>query len=65
MPLLDEEQQRTLLGPMPEAWRCGKCHKLPVRNYCRSCDEFFFVCDCPPEPGQSGLDHVTSGCRTY
>jgi hypothetical protein len=68
MPSLTPEDQERLLGT--QEWKCDKCGRHPERNYCRECDEFFFVCGCPPEPedkdGQyhsSRYDH--RGHRTY
>lgn len=58
MPLLSEEDQARLLVEMP--YRCPGCRKKPRRNYCRQCDEFFFVCACPVDP-----DNDHTGHRTY
>ena len=60
MPSLSDEQQRDLLGP--RALKCDRCGRNLYQNYCRSCDEFFYVCNCPVEPG-SPDDH--QGHRTY
>lgn len=57
MPLLTPEQEE-LLGEQP--WKCPKCGKNPYKNYCRQCDEFFYVCDCEPDKED---DHT--GHRTY
>jgi len=62
MPLLTSGEQKRLLGPVNETWKCPKCGQVPTRNYCKSCDEFFFVFKCPLEPG-SRDDH--SNHRTY
>jgi hypothetical protein len=45
---LSPVQQKTMLGVMPESFRCGVCKSLPVKDYCRDRDEFFFVCSCRP-----------------
>lgn len=41
---------------------CPKCGKREVKNYCRSCDEFFSTCGCP-FTGEPRDDH--SSHRTY
>ena len=60
MPSLTPEEQEKMLGPV--SFRCPKCNQIPNRNYCKGCDEFFFVCGCPVESG-SRDDH--NGHRTY
>ncbi len=60
MSLLSPEEQESMLGPV--SYKCHKCGKTPIRNYCRECDEFFFICDCPVETGSSN-NH--KGHRTY
>ncbi len=62
MPSLTPEEQERLLKPMNDDWKCTKCGKVPYRNYCRSCDEFFFICGCPVEAGSQD-DHRNH--RTY
>ncbi len=61
MPSLTPEEQKRLLGPVKE-FKCPKCGQQKDRRYCRSCDEFFYVCACPVEPGSED-DH--RNCRTY
>ncbi len=62
MPSLTPEEQKRLLDPMKEALKCSKCGQVPTRKYCKGCNEFFFVCNCPIETG-SRNDH--RGHRTY
>ncbi len=52
MPSLTPEEQKRLLGY--QSWKCGTCDTHPYKNYCRECDEFFFVCKCPPEDSHEG-----------
>lgn len=65
MPSLTPEDQESLLGSTGN--RCRTCKQERVKNYCRSCDVFFYECGCPPEPDEPGdfykSDH--SKCRTY
>src|SRR5262245_7508054 len=37
--------------------RCATCGAVRVRNYCRTCDEFFVVCGCTPPPQPDHLEH--------
>lgn len=60
MPSLTPEEQKRMLGPTELT--CAVCKQGQRRNYCRSCDEFFFICGCPVEKG-SYDDH--EGHRTY
>ena len=63
MPSLTPEDRKKLLGQ--QSWYCPKCGKQPYKNYCRECDEFFFVCDCPPEPNTGLYSGNHEGHRTY
>jgi hypothetical protein len=51
MPSLTREQRAQLLGPTGQ--KCECCGFELVKNYCRSCDEFFIVCskDCVKSAG--------------
>lgn len=60
MASLTPKEQEEMLYPLN--YKCRRCGKVPIKNYCRECDEFFNVCDCPPEPN-SRDDH--RGHRTY
>jgi hypothetical protein len=43
MPVLDDESQRMLLIDAGFARiECG-CGRIPARDYCRSCDEFYWI----------------------
>jgi hypothetical protein len=57
MPLLDEQQQKELLVPIGQT--CNTCATEIRRNYCRQCDEFFFVCKCEPDPEDGHIGHRT------
>ena len=46
MPSLEPADRVALLGPLRSP--CQNCHAEQIRHYCRSCDEFFTQCDCPP-----------------
>ena len=65
MPSLTPEDQKALLGY--DGRTCPTCHQPVYKNYCRSCDLFFYVCACPVQPDAPGEfyknDH--SRCRTY
>lgn len=65
MPSLTPEDREALLGPAN--FRCPKCKQVKVKNYCRSCDEFFYECACPVEPDAPGTFYKSDhrGCRTY
>jgi hypothetical protein len=47
MPLLSKEQRDQLVKPT--ASMCATCCTRVIRNYCRSCDEFFHACACEGE----------------
>ena len=57
MPSLDLDQRVQLIRPLDE--HCPRCHARIVRQYCRSCDEFFRECWCPP------IRAGHAGHRTY
>lgn len=57
MPSLTPEDQDRLLGPQP--WKCPECGREPYKNYCRQCDEFFYVCGCKKPPEESHEGHRT------
>jgi len=59
MPSLTPEDQDRLLGE--QTWTCSKCGKHPYKNYCRECDEFFYVCECRDKPPEERHE----GHRTY
>jgi len=69
MPLLNEQELRNMRLADPD--RCGDCGREIWKNYCRQCDEFFWVGHevmCPrveisanPRPGCDA--HITH--RTY
>lgn len=61
MPMLTKDQQRELLGAQDK--QCQRCLQWIRRNYCRSCDEFFFECDCTRPGGRTPHEH--QGHRTY
>jgi hypothetical protein len=61
MPMLDKESQRQLLGVTDR--QCPKCLQWIRKNYCRSCDEFFFECDCTRHDGPTPHKHLWH--RTY
>lgn len=67
MPYLSPEDREALGVGKAVSYKCHKCGRVPTKNYCRSCDEFFNVCGCTPEPDKPGSfyknDH--SKCRTY
>lgn len=44
MPMLTPDDRERMLGPTGRF--CAVCQKELNKNYCRSCDEFFFECDC-------------------
>lgn len=47
MPSLTPEEQKRLLGERQgDAWKCHQCKQQLSRGYCRSCDEFYFTCEC-------------------
>lgn len=59
MPFLDRDDCSNLLGPIGprgHELRCEKCKDILIRRYCEKCDEFYFICMCPLEPG-SYKDH--------
>lgn len=62
MPSLTPKEQDAL-GPV--SYKCQRCKRAPVKNYCRECDEFYNVCGCPKDPPGTpyGNNHV--GHRTY
>jgi hypothetical protein len=42
MPFLSRNERASLLGP--NGGPCSVCASVLVRQYCRTCDEFFFEC---------------------
>jgi hypothetical protein len=44
MPSLDKKEQERLIGPT--CGKCSLCRSPIIRQYCRECDEFWFMCDC-------------------
>jgi hypothetical protein len=54
MPALTPAERAEFIGPRGT---CHTCGSACIRQYCRSCDEFFNECRCPTRP------HV--GHRTY
>lgn len=63
MPSLTPDEQREMLGKT--AYKCGTCGKEPYKNYCRSCDEFYNICDCPKDPPGTPYGNNHDGHRTY
>jgi len=59
MPSLTLEDQRRLIGKVP-GWICPYCKEEQYRNYCRQCDDFFFICKCE----QTDVE-LHTGHRTY
>lgn len=63
MPSLTPEDQGRLLGPMKtgdgDTLKCSTCNQELRRNYCRECDEFFFLCGCKDRENEH------QGHRTY
>lgn len=55
MPYLHPDDRKRLLGPTGHT--CSRCRAIIAKQYCRECDEFFFLCECPR------TEHV--GHRTY
>lgn len=51
MPLLSEEQTAELLALAKIHRHCGECGRFAARDYCRTCDEFFW--------------HHNPGCQMY
>lgn len=51
MPSLDPDQRAALIKPVGQ---CGICGFTRVRNYCRSCDEFYLSCGCQLSTGHEG-----------
>jgi hypothetical protein len=58
MPLLSEEQQKTMLGPV-DGFHCPDCGWQKWRGYCRQCDEFYLRCGCPIPPNDRHNEHRT------
>ena len=44
VPSIDPDERARLVRPLGVA--CPTCGADVIRNYCRSCDEFFDVCNC-------------------
>lgn len=64
MPLLNEEQLRQLKTTKPQ--RCEECKQETWKNYCRSCDVFFWSGHsviCSRVNNDSDDDHCSH--RTY
>jgi hypothetical protein len=43
MPLLDEQHVQELLALAKIHRECGECWHLAASDYCRSCDEFYWI----------------------
>lgn len=59
MPYLSPEDRALLLGPTGHT--CPRCAVEQIKNYCRSCDEFFVFCGCP----ESAAEHRGHRLYTY
>jgi hypothetical protein len=59
MPSLTPEDRERLIGPV-KGMNCPRCGEEVRRNYCRQCDDFFFVCGCQKTP-----EELHEGHRTY
>lgn len=53
MPYMSPEDRKVLLGPLAGV-ECRDCHEVKIRNYCRQCDEFFYMCGCGPSEDHEG-----------
>lgn len=56
MPLLDDDSRRNLVAcpRLP----CPACKEAGVKDYCRTCDEFFRHCACTPHGRESHRTHT-------
>lgn len=59
MPALTQQEREQLLGP--HGGECPTCQAVRVRQYCRTCDEFFLECRC----GQCAAAGPHMHHRTY
>ena len=46
MPALDAESLQFLRSVPPHL--CHICGEKAIKCYCRQCDEFYWICHCPP-----------------
>lgn len=53
MPYISPEDRKYLIGPLA-GLICADCKEAKIRNYCRQCDEFFYVCGCGPNKEHDG-----------
>jgi hypothetical protein len=53
MPSIPPGDRAAWIGPIAGV-TCSACSSPVVRHYCRTCDEFFYSCDC----GRDATPHV-------
>lgn len=48
---IDQMRRRSL--------KCHRCKEAMSENYCRECDEFFWICGCKRTPAETHENHRT------